>query len=30
VLSQPNVAASLGDTVAHIDPSRWARLLLGP
>lgn len=30
VLSHPHVAASLGDTVAHIDPSRWARLLLMP
>jgi hypothetical protein len=30
VLSHPNVAASLGDTVSHIDPGRWARLLLAP
>ncbi len=30
VLSHPHVAASLGDTVSHIDPSKWARLLLMP
>lgn len=30
VLGHPNVAASLGGTMAHIDPGRWARLLLMP
>ena len=29
-LSHPNVAASLGNTVTHIDPGKWARLLLAP
>jgi hypothetical protein len=30
LMSHPNVTAQLSGTVAQIDPSRWARLLLTP